>query len=259
MDSIQTVKVGVVTVTYNSGEVIDEFMTSMLGQDHQNYILYIIDNASSDDSLLKLSKYQDERIVVISNKDNVGVAAGNNQGIKESLTSNCSHVLLINNDTAFGSDLIIELISGLRIYQCDMVSPKIMYYDQPNVIWSAGGYLNKYRANAGQEIGANQIDKGQYDFSIQIDYSSTCCLLICSHVFETVGLMDEKYFCYYDDTDFCLRAKQQNKAIYYMHTTKLFHNASTLTGGRDSPFTIRQSAKNKVFFIRKHYSSPIKL
>ena len=43
-----------------------------------------------------------------------------------------------------------------------------------------------------------------------------------------------------------------------MHTTKLFHNASTLTGGRDSPFTIRQSAKNKVFFIRKHYSSPIK-
>jgi GT2 family glycosyltransferase len=258
MDSIQSAKVGVVTVTYNSGDVIDEFMTSMLAQTHPNYVLYIIDNASSDDTLAKISKYNDERIVIIANKDNVGVAAGNNQGIKASLSCDCTHVLLVNNDTAFEQQLTEKLLAGLEMYQCDMVTPKIMWYDQPEVIWSAGGYFNKYRANAGKEIGANQIDNGEYDISIQVDYSSTCCLLICRDVFETVGLMDEKYFCYYDDTDFCLRAKQQKKVLYYIHSAKLFHNASSLTGGVDSPFSIKQSVRNKVFFIRKHYSTPLK-
>jgi GT2 family glycosyltransferase len=258
MDSIQTAKIGVVTVTYNSSNVIDEFMTSMLAQTHLNYVLYIIDNASSDDTLSKISKYNDERIVLIANKDNVGVAAGNNQGIKSSLSSNCTHVLLINNDTAFEPQFTEKLLAGLKAYRCDMVTPKIMHYNQPEVIWSAGGYFDKYRANAGKEIGANQIDKGEYDISIQVDYSSTCCLLICSDVFQSVGLMDEKYFCYFDDTDFCLRARQQQKILYYIFDAKMFHNASSLTGGCNSPFSIKQSARNKVFFIRKHYRSPLK-
>ena len=69
MDNHKSFNVGIVTVTYNSGKVIDEFLDSILSQAHQEYILYIIDNASSDDTLIRVAKYQDLRIVVIRNQD----------------------------------------------------------------------------------------------------------------------------------------------------------------------------------------------
>lgn len=253
MDSIQTAKVGVVTVTYNSGEVIDDFMTSMLSQDHQDYILYIIDNASSDDTLAKIAKYQDNRIVVIANKDNVGVAEGNNQGIQASIDLAYSHVLLINNDTAFDPSLISELIKGLKEYNCDMIVPKIMYHHEPNTVWCAGGYFDSFPTYTGKAYGDGEIDSGQYDLAKQIFYGPTCCMLIEISTFKDVGLMDEKYFVYYDDTDFCFRAMECGKTIFYAPKIKLYHKANSLTGA-ESPFTIYHLSRNRIYYIRKNLS-----
>ena len=72
-------QVGVVTVTYNSGKVIDEFLKSLLAQTHANFILYAVDNASSDDTLTRFSAFLDSRIVVLPNRQNLGFAAGTNQ------------------------------------------------------------------------------------------------------------------------------------------------------------------------------------
>jgi GT2 family glycosyltransferase len=253
MDSNQLVKVGVVTVTYNSGEVIDDFMTSMLAQDHQDYILYIIDNASSDDTLAKVSKYQDERIIVIANKDNVGVAEGNNQGIKDSIERNYSHVLLINNDTVFDPSLISGLIKGLKEHECEMIVPKIMYHHEPNTIWCAGGYFDSFPTYTGKAYGDGEIDAGQYDLAKQIFYGPTCCMLIKISSFQDVGLMDEKYFVYYDDTDFCFRAMKCGKTMFYDPEIKLYHKANSLTGA-ESPFTIYHLSRNRIYYIRKNLS-----
>jgi GT2 family glycosyltransferase len=253
MDSIQSAKVGVVTVTYNSGEVIDDFMTSMLAQDRQDYILYIIDNASSDDTLAKVSKYQDDRIVVIANKDNVGVAEGNNQGIKDSIDRKCSHVLLINNDTVFEPSLISELIKGLDEHECEMIVPKIMYHHEPNTIWCAGGYFDSFPTYTGKAYGDGEIDAGQYDLAKQISYGPTCCMLIKIESFEDVGLMDEKYFVYYDDTDFCFRSMKSNKVLFYEPKIKLYHKANSLTGA-ESQFTVYHLSRNRIYYIRKNLS-----
>src|SRR5580698_4096735 len=94
-------KVGVVTVTYNSEKVIDAFMRCILKQDHENFIVYVIDNCSSDAALQRVAHYRDARIVVIANQNNLGVAEANNQGISAALQANCEHVLLLNNDTEF--------------------------------------------------------------------------------------------------------------------------------------------------------------
>ncbi len=249
---VRDTKVGVVTVTYNSSNVMDEFMDSMLKQTHENYIFYIIDNASADDTLSKLSKYDDSRIVVVANKDNVGVAAGNNQGIKASLENDCDHVLLINNDTVFEPELIEKLVEGLDEYQCDIIVPKIMFHDNPQMIWCAGGWFNPLRAWAGVHYGNGETDMEQYDTARKITYSPTCCMLIRKNVFDTVGYMDEKYFCYFDDTDFCFRAFKKHLRMFYTPQTKLLHKEGSLTGGVESLFSIRQSAKNKVYFIRKN-------
>src|SRR5258708_16528570 len=140
--------IGVVTVTFNSGTVIHDFMNSVLKQSHAEFLLYVVDNVSCDDTLKALAEYQGPKLVVIANQVNVGVAEGNNIGIRAALKDGCSSVLLVNNDTVFDCDLLSKLVAGLSEYECGMIVPKILYFNEPEKIWCAGGYFSRYRGSA---------------------------------------------------------------------------------------------------------------
>ena len=103
-------KIGVVSVTYNSEKVIDAFLKDTLKQIYSNFILYVVDNASKDSTLEILSKYDDNRIKLIKNKSNIGVAAANNLGVKNAFNDNCSQILLLNNDIEFSDNLLRDLL-----------------------------------------------------------------------------------------------------------------------------------------------------
>jgi GT2 family glycosyltransferase len=244
--------IGVVTVTFNSGKVLRDFMDSVLKQTHAEFLLYVVDNASSDDTLKQLAEYQDARIVAIPNQENVGVAAGNNIGIRAALKDGCASVLLINNDTVFDSDLFFKLADGLVQYQCDMIVPKILYFDQPDKIWCAGGRFNRLRGYAAVHFGEGELDTGAFNTSRQVEYTPTCCMLISNTVFSLVGLMDEKYFVYSDDLDFCYRAELAGLKLFYRPDARILHKVSSLTGGGLSDFSMRIGTRNRVYFILKN-------
>ena len=244
-------KIGVVTVTYNSAGVIPDFIESLLKQSYGNFRLYAVDNASSDNSLTLLDDLSDARLVIIRNATNVGVAEGNNVGIRAALNDGCESVLLINNDTAFGADLISTLHAGLQKYHCDMIVPKILYLDPPDKIWSAGGAFSLFRGRP-RHLGFNRQDDGSFDKVHAVEYSPTCCMLIRRDVFERIGLMDSKYFVYFDDADFCLRAYRAGMKLVYSPETSLFHKVSSLIGHR-SDISVRYVTRNHVYFVLKHF------
>ncbi len=252
-----SMKVGVVTVTYNSSKVIEDFMASILSQTYINFTLYIIDNSSSDNTLEALSKYTDQRIIIIRNNDNLGIAAGNNQGINTSIKDNCQYVLLLNNDTEFDSQLIEMMLEGLDRHSCDIIVPKIVYHDNPKIIWSAGGYFRPWAACLSAHHGIGVVDDGQYENARRVEYAPTCCTLIKKTVFDTIGLMDEKYFVYYDDSEFCFRAMKSDVSMFYLPTVVLLHKVSSLIGGQKlsaerSDFTIYHLTRGLVYSIKKH-------
>jgi GT2 family glycosyltransferase len=252
-----SIKVGVVTVTYNSSKVIDDFMTSILSQKYSNFTLYIIDNDSSDDTLEKLSKYKDQRTLIIKNEQNLGISTGNNQGISASIGDQCTYILLINNDTEFDPQLIEIMLEGLDRYGCDIVVPKIMYHDNPKIIWSAGGYFRPWAACLSGHYGLGAVDYGQYGNPRKVEYAPTCCALIRKTVFDTIGLMDEKYFVYYDDSEFCFRAMKSDLSMFYLPNIVLLHKVSSLVEGRKSngeksDFTLHHLTRGLVYSIRKH-------
>lgn len=246
-------KIGVVTVTFNSGIVLNGFMQSMLKQNHNDWILYVIDNDSRDNTLELLATYPQDKIKVIANKINYGVAKGNNQGIEASLDDGCDFVLLLNNDTEFNDDMFTILLNEMVLNQADMVTPKIMYFEPRNKIWCAGGEFIRVQKMIPLHTGADETDIGQYDQSRFCSYTPTCCVLISKQTIIDVGLMDEKYFVYIDDVDWMYRAiKLNNKKLLYTANTILFHKVSSLTGGGDSPFTIKMCNRNMIYFLRKH-------
>jgi GT2 family glycosyltransferase len=244
--------IGVVTVTYNSARVIRAFMDCLLVQTHSEFSLYLIDNASSDETLKLLADYRDPRVNIIRNRDNVGVAEGNNLGIRAALKDGCRFVLLLNNDTVFDCDLLSKLVQGLREHNSDMVVPKILFFDEPDKIWSAGGYFSALRGNS-KHFGFGEKDDGRFDLPRAVGYNPTCCMLIKQEVFDRVGLMDANYFVYFDDTDFCLRAYRAGVKLFYLPTARLKHKVSSLTGGMSS-FTLRYCVRNQVYYVLKNYS-----
>jgi GT2 family glycosyltransferase len=244
--------IGLVTVTYNSEEVLPDFLRSVAIQTHKNFILYVIDNASTDESLTLLRNWNDDRIRLIANSENHGIAGGNNQGIQQALQDGCDSILLINNDTQFNEDLISALARELYAHPVGIVCPKIMYFDEPQRFWAAGGRFDKRLGYRPVHLAAEEIDRGQCNQARFIDYTPTCCTLIRKSVFAEVGLMDERYFVYFDDVDFMYRAVMAGIKILYSPTTTLLHKVGRLTGGSTSLFSVRYCTRNRVYFLRKH-------
>jgi hypothetical protein len=253
-------KIGLVTITYNSEKVISAFLQCVWKQTYENFNLYIVDNSSKDNTLQFLEKEKKTRLKLIRNTDNVGVAKANNQGIIKALDDGCSKILIINNDVEFEKDLIKKLIKFQDKKKCSLVVPKMMYYAKPKHIWYGGSWFNKKRGFLPFHRGLNQLDRSQFNQIIPVEYAPTCCLLINRQVFNDIGFMDEKYFVYFDDTDFCFRIlKDGRHKIYYYPYVSFYHKVGSLTksfnkndGARyRGDFFIKQNTMNHIYFLRK--------
>jgi hypothetical protein len=133
-----------------------------------------------------------------------------------------------------------------------MAVPKISYYSEPRKIWYAGGHFDRWKGYMGVHEGLDETDRDQFEQSRQVEYAPTCCMLIRREAFDKVGLMDEQYFVYADDTDFCFRALRNGLKLFYLPTTTLLHKVSSLTGAEDSKFTSRHLTRSHIYFIRKN-------
>ena len=247
-------KIGIVTVLYNSETVLNEFFASLNEQSFQNFILYVIDNKSPDNSLAlsrKLAETSTFKTVVIANEENSGVAKGNNIGIVKAMEDDCDMILLSNNDVTLELNTIEILLEGMESQKTNMVVPKIYFYGT-NKIWTAGGRFIKHRGCV-MHTGSLEVDYGQYNKRRSIGYAPTCFMLIKKEVFNKVGLMDEKYFVYWDDTDFVYRAIKQKESLWYIPESLVHHNESTSTG-KLSKFKIYYMCRNLIYFSRKNYS-----
>jgi GT2 family glycosyltransferase len=246
-------KIGVVTVLYKSETVLNDFFSTLNQQSYDNFILYVIDNKSPDESL-SLSKQLAKTVFFetkfIENDDNYGVAKGNNQGIEAALADSCDYVLLSNNDVVLKPDTIEKLYGGLKETGADMAVPKIYFYGT-NLIWAAGGKFRKL-TNIAVQIGQKENDHGQFNKYYPIDYAPTCFILIQQDVFLSTGIMDEKYFVYGDDADFIYRAtKLNNVTLFYIFDSIIEHNENTSTG-KASDFFYYYVYRNRIYFARKY-------
>ncbi len=149
--------------------------------------------------------------------------------------------------------MIAQLSNRLEEYQADITCPKILYYDEPDRIWAAGGEFQPWMGYRTIHFGVGQVDRGQYDSVRRITYAPTCCVLIRKDVFERIGIMDERYFVYVDDVDFMYRALKAKMTLIYLPELRLLHKVGRLTGGETSAFHIRYCARNRIYFILKHF------
>lgn len=247
-------KIGLVTVTYNSSIVLEDFMKSMLSQNFLNWQLYLVDSDSQDGTLEKLKFYSDDRIIILPQPENVGFAKGSNIGICRAIENECDYIVLINNDTIFDGNLLQSMLERIVALQVEMVAPKMFFYEPRNMIWSAGGGFNFKPLEINYHLGDRQYDNDQYDKLKQVDFAPMCCIMFRKEVFlqEHVGLLDETYFTYFEDADWFWRAKQLGKILMYIPDACLWHKVSSLANA-ESDFAYRYILRNRIYFVRKNF------
>jgi GT2 family glycosyltransferase len=248
-------KIGLVTVLFNSDSLLDGFFKSLSVQTFKDYHLYLIDNTSNDvtdELIIKLTnKYKLTNYTHLKNPDNAGVAKGNNQGIELSLRECTTHTLLLNNDIEFDQPYLLEnILAEAKKSGEAMLIPKIYFYDTRK-IWMAGGaFLPRGTAI---HVGEGDDDGPKYNNEGYFNYAPTCFILINNLVFEKIGLMDEKYFVYYDDTDFMYRAFKKGYKIKLLPQLHVYHKVSSITGGAESLFSIYYGNRNRIYYIGKNF------
>lgn len=198
---------------------------------YPNYKIIVVDNASADGSVEAITA-QYPTIEIIRNEKNERFAHANNQGIALALQNNAVFILLLNNDTVVDPAFLDFMVERARREEnIGMVGAKIYYADQPNVLWYAGGEIS-LRKGLIAHIGIREIDSGQFDQGGETGYITGCCLLASRNCIETIGVLDESYFIYTEDADWCWRAKINGFKIWFEPRAKIWHKISSSSGGQ---------------------------
>ncbi len=239
-------KVAVIILNYRVKDLSLQCIKSVLASDYKNLQVIAVDNNSQDGFEAEARKLAD--IEFIQTGANLGFTGGNNLGIKQALSNGAEYVFVLNPDTTIVKDAISKLIEGLESSGAGIAGPKI-YFENSKNIWYAGGGFDKNNV-LGSHIGVNEKDVGQYDTVNETDYVTGAAMMVKKEVFEKIGLFDERYFLYYEDSDFCFRAKQAGFKIMYIPNAIVYH-ANAKSTGLGSPLQDYYITRNRMLFAAK--------
>jgi len=254
-------KVSIIILNWNGLKDTIECLESLKKITYPNYKVIVVDNASSGDDVKVLREKFGDYIHIIQNDKNYGYTGGNNIGIRHSLASSQpDYFLILNPDTVVNPDFLSRMTEAAqKDALIGIAGPKVYYYEKPNCIQSAGAKINMWTGRA-SHIGINKLDTGQYNYLQEVDFVSGCCILIKADAISNVGLFDESFFCYWEEVDYCIRAKRTGYKVMHVPEAKIWHKAPmkrTLwkrnqMRNRPSGFTYYYMARNNFRFMRKH-------
>lgn len=224
-----------------------ECINSLIHQTYKNLKIIIVDNASPDQGL-KIIQQIYPNIEQIINNTNLGAAGGYNTGLKRALETEAKYIYLVNNDTISDPEVIHLLVQAIERYEIDIISPLIYYYNNPQRIWSAGGNVCPLTLDMIDNHGRG---KSFIDITRR-DFLTTCAMMFRREVLENIGLFDDRFFCYYDDADYSLRATRAGYRLAIEPKAKVWHKVSVSSGGADSPFERYWMGRGSMLYLKKH-------
>lgn len=209
----------------------------------------LVDNASTDDTLSQV-RNRFPQAHILANKDNLGFGRATNQGMRTALEAGADWILIANNDAVLAPDGL-SLLLEQAAPDVGMLAPLIYFDSHPQVIWSAGGNTNSWNLEkSGDPRG--QPDPGSWPDHLDRDFITGCVALFPRQTLEIVGLFDERFQMYYEDSDLCRRVRQAGLHIRVIPAAKAWHKVAMSSGGTDTPNERYWMARSSVIFFRKH-------
>ena len=245
-------KLAIVILNWNGKALLERFLTSVV--DHsKGHDIYVIDNASIDDSVLFLeSNYPTIKCIRLAN--NLGYTGGYNEGLKQ---INADIYCLLNSDIEVTENWLTKII---EIFNAEpntlIIQPKILDFNQRNKFeyaGAAGGFIDQlgYPYCRGRIFNVLEEDLGQYDDTSEIFWASGACLFIRASTFEALDGFDTRFFAHMEEIDLCWRAKNKGGKVVYTSASTVYH-----VGGAslkvDNPTKTYLNFRNSLYALTKN-------
>jgi GT2 family glycosyltransferase len=248
--------IGIVIVHLNAYHDTSACLRSLQNISYPNVKVIVVDNGSVDASGARLRMEFPEMIHLRSN-ENLGFSGGNNLGIRYALEHGCEHILLLNSDTvitkSFLEPLVERLLSDPKI---GAVGGKIYYYPpafggHDKIIWYAGSF-QKWHTGF-HHYGESEKDRGQYDTAAQTEYVCGCLMLMRGDVIWEIGGLSNEYFVYWEESDWCLRARELGYSCWYEPRSVIYHNFKSAVKGEETALYSYMQTRNSFIFAKHHF------
>lgn len=238
-------KFAIIIVNYNSSIDVIECLSSLGKFNKRLFDIFVVDNNSKKEDLFKLEKEISSDINLIKSNINLGFAGGNNLAIKKVLESNYEYVFLLNPDTIISDESFFNVILD-QLYKDnpDILGPMIRYYPDKNKIYFAGGFVNKFTGLTLMKNKKMNYNSYYNKNNFECDFITGCAMIIKRDVFKKIGYLPEEYFLYFEETDFCLKAKQKGLKVLFTPKTYIYHKVST---------SIRYMSNTYVFYMIRNF------
>lgn len=245
-------RVFLIVLCYNGIDLTLDCLASLQAQHYPACEILVIDNASQDGTA-ETVRAAYPQIEVISTGENLGYAGGNNLGMQFALRRGADALFLLNNDTWLEPDCVSALVESLAANpQVGVVGPMVYTGGRQNVISSAGGQIDWRRADA-LNVGAGRLDEHQYHARM-VDFINGCGILVTAAAVRRVGLLDSRYFMYWEETDWCQRARRVEIDIRFEPAARMRHKATLLVSDF-GPTTLYYVTRNRLLFFAAHTPS----
>ncbi len=240
--------VGIIVLNYNGGHRLLSCLRSLERLDYPHKEIFVIDNDSGDDSLA-LAEARFPHVVFLHNKKNEGFSKGMNQGMRLALKRGAEWAWIFNNDAEADPQALSSLMSVARSDpRAGLISPTI-YETTTKRLWFAKGKLDFFRMRA---VHIPPTAKELASVAYPSEFLTGCALLIGKKTIDAIGYLDERFFLYYEDADYSLRAASAGFSCLVVPEAKVFHSEESRSRPKKTYFLVYSGL---LFF--KKYASPL--
>ena len=244
--------VSIITVNFNQFQVNIDFLKSIKKHPYNGALeIIFVDNGSLEEHEAVYREIFPNLIYIRSEK-NLGFAGGNSLGVA---VAKNKYLLFLNNDVEISENFIGAMVSKMDINpQIGLLSPLILYFDDPTIIQYAGFSKMNYITCRNKGIGFREVNKQQYaSDDRETGYCHGAAMMCRNADLTEVGNMAENYFLYYEELDWCERFRKAGKKIWFIGNTHIYHKES-ISVGKDSRLKSYFMTRNRMLFIRKNTS-----
>ena len=245
MNSTTMPLVSIISVNYNQPAATAEMLSSLYQVNtYRDIEVIVIDNCSREFDVGEWEK-KFPQVRFIASPTNLGFAGGNNLGLQ---VARGDYFFLINNDTEVSADLVARLVETMEANpQVGVVSPRILDFHPPqNLQYSGYSPMNYYTGRNRNDAPAH-LKNGVGETG----YAHGAAMMLRRAAVEAAGLMDESYFLYYEELDWCERIKKAGYEIWVNLNAVIYHKES-MAVGKQSPLKEYYMTRNRILFQRRH-------
>jgi len=241
-----------VTIVLNTNRR-DDTLECLASLDRQtiaadNHVI-VLDNRSTDGSVEAIRRAFPCADILSLPRDG-GYAGNNNVGIRNALEYRPDWIFVLNEDTVLDPECLQHLVAaGTVDARIGIVGPLVLHHDEPTVIQSAGGRLGPYWEAI--HDGANQDDVGQFHESRDVDWVSGCALMVRADAIAGAGVLDERFYYYWEELEWCLRLRAAGWHIVHVPRARLWHKG-VKRQYVPSPNVTYYNTRNRFLMLSRH-------